>query len=36
MWYVTMALPWQRYLFPPYFIGCIFFAAYLYDLSAGI
>jgi len=35
VWYLTMGLPWQRYLFPPYFIGCIFFAAYLYELSAG-
>ncbi len=34
-WYLFMALMWTRYLFPPYFIGCIFFADYLDKLTDG-
>ena len=35
IWYLTMGLFWVRYLFPAYFIGCIFFAAYLEKLTDG-
>jgi len=35
VWYLSMALLWTRYMFPPFFIGCIFFAAYLDKLSSG-
>lgn len=35
VWFLTMALMWSRYLFPPYFIGCIFFAAYLDSFTHG-
>ncbi len=34
-WYLFLALMWTRYLFPPYFIGCIFFADYLDKLTDG-
>jgi len=34
-WYVTMSMFWDRYLFPAYFIGAIFFAVYLGEYSAG-
>jgi hypothetical protein len=29
IWYLSMALMWTRYIAPPYYIGCIFVAAYL-------
>jgi 4-amino-4-deoxy-L-arabinose transferase-like glycosyltransferase len=35
VWYLAMAIFWSRYLFPAYFVGCVFFAAYAGELSAG-
>lgn len=35
IWYLTMSLFWVRYLFPVFFIGTIFFAAYLGKLTEG-
>ncbi len=35
LWYLTMALFWPRYMFPPYFISCIFWAAWLDKLTNG-
>ena len=35
VWFLVMALMWSRYLFPPYFIGCIFLAAYLDSYTNG-
>jgi hypothetical protein len=35
LWYLAMALFWPRYIFPPFFIGCIYFTAYLDKLSNG-
>jgi hypothetical protein len=33
VWYLAMALFWTRYMFPPFFIGCIFLAAFLDKLT---
>jgi len=35
VWYLALAMWWERYMFPPFFIGCIFVAAYLDELTAG-
>jgi hypothetical protein len=32
-WYLFFSIGWQRYLFPPVFIGSIFVAAILYELT---
>ncbi len=35
-WYLLLAMFWTRYLFPPYFIGCVFLAAYLGEISGNL
>jgi 4-amino-4-deoxy-L-arabinose transferase-like glycosyltransferase len=35
VWYAFMSLPTPRYMFPPFFIGCMFIAAYLDELTGG-
>jgi 4-amino-4-deoxy-L-arabinose transferase-like glycosyltransferase len=35
LWFLLMAMSWTRYLFPPYFFGCIFFSAFFYEVSGG-
>lgn len=34
-WYLLLSVGWTRYLFPATFLGSIFFAALLYDLTDG-
>ena len=34
-WYLAVGLSWERYMFPPFFIGCFFVAAYLNEFTAG-
>jgi hypothetical protein len=34
-WYLTLSVGWVRYLFPATFVGSIFVAAMLYDLTDG-
>jgi len=34
-WYVLLSIGWTRYLFPPMFLGSMFAAAWLYDLTDG-
>ena len=34
-WYSVMAIDWIRYMFPPFFIGSIFIAAYLGEITNG-
>jgi Dolichyl-phosphate-mannose-protein mannosyltransferase len=35
LWYLVLGLSWERYVFPAFFIGCIFVAAYLEELTNG-
>ncbi len=36
LWYLLLGLSWERYLFPAFYIGCLFLAAYLDELTTGI
>jgi len=35
-WYLLMAMYWPRFLFPALFVGCIFAAKALHDLTCGL
>jgi hypothetical protein len=35
VWYAFLSVTYIRYLFPPFFIGCMFVAAYLDELTRG-
>jgi hypothetical protein len=34
-WFLLLSIGWERYLFPATFVGSLFFAALLYDLTGG-
>ncbi len=36
VWYAFGAMFWDRYMFPPFYIGCLFAAAYLGKLTSGL
>ncbi|MBS4060349.1 MAG: glycosyltransferase family 39 protein [Bacteroidetes bacterium] len=35
-WFVTLAMPWARYLYPPAFLGSIFIAVLIFKLTDGL